>query len=153
MSDSLWPHGLEKARLCYPSLSLWAFSNSCPLSQWCHPSILSCWPLILLPSIFPSINVFFNNSAVPIRWPKFRTLSFSIRTSNEYSEFISSRVDWYDILAVKGSLKSLFQHQNSKGSTLKHSAFFMLHLSHLYMTTGKNRALTTQTFLGKVVSF
>ena len=114
--------------------------------------LLLCRPLFLLPSVFPSIRVFSNESAVYIRWPKYWSLSFSISPSNEYSGLISFRIDWLDLLAVQGTLKSLLQHHSLKASILQHSAFFMVQLSHLYMTTGKTTALTIQTFVGKVMS-
>ena len=110
------------------------------------------WPLLLLPSIFTSIRLFSNESALYIRWPKYWSLSFSISSSNEFSGLISFRVDWLDLLAIQGILKSLFQHQNSKASILWHSAFFMVQFSHSYMTTGKTIALTRWTFIGKVMS-
>ena len=113
--------------------------------------ILSC-PLLLLPSIFPSIRVFSSESALCIRWPKFWSFSFSISPSNEYSGLISFRMDWLDLLAVQGTLKSLFQHHSSKASILQHSAFFIVQLSYLYMTTGKTMAFTRWTFVGKVMS-
>ena len=112
--------------------------------------LILCRPLLLLPSIFPSIRVFSNESALHIRWPKY--CSFSISPSNEYSGLISLRIDWFDLLAVQGTLRSLLQHHNLKASILRHSAFFMVQLSHLYMTTGKAIALTIQTFVGKVIS-
>ena len=99
-----------------------------------------CHPLLLLPSVFPSIRVFSNESALRIRWPKYWSLSFSISPSNEHSGLISFRIDWLDLLAAQGTLKSLFQHHNSKGSILRRSAFFMIQLSHPYMTTGKTRS-------------
>ena len=114
--------------------------------------LVLCHPLILLPSIFPSIRVFSNESVLHIRWPKYRSFSFSISPSNEYSGLISFRIDWFDLLAVQGTLKSLLQHHHSKASILQHSAFFMVQLSHLYMTTGKIVALTIWTFVGKVMS-
>ena len=113
--------------------------------------LLLCHPLLLLPSIFPSIRVFSNKSAVYIRWPKYWSLSFSISPSNGYSGLISFRIDWFDLLAVQGTLKSLLQHHSLKASILQHSAFFMVQLSHLSMTTGKTTALTIQTFVGKVM--
>ena len=109
--------------------------------------LILCHPLLLLPSIFPSIRVFSNKSVLRIRWPKYWSFSFSISPSNEYSELISYRMDWFDLLAVPGTLKSLLQHHNSKASLLRHSAFFMVQLSHLYMTTGKTIALTIWTFV------
>ena len=113
-----------------------------------HPLL----PLLILPSIFPSIRVFPNESVLQIRWPKYWTFSFSIRPSNEYSGLIFFRMDWLDLLAVQGTLKSLLQHHSSKASILWCSAFFMVQLSHPYMTTGQTIALTRQTFVGKVMS-
>ena len=112
---------------------------------------MHCHPLLLLPSIFPSIRVFSNESVLHIRWPKYWSFSFSINPSNEYSGLISFRVDWFD-LTVQGTLKSLLQHHSSKASILQRSAFFMVQLSHLYMTTGRTIALTRRTFVGKVMS-
>ena len=114
--------------------------------------LILCHPLFLPPSIFPSIKVFSNESALCIRWPKYWSFSFSISPSNEYSGLISFRMDWLDLLALQGTLKSLLQHHNSKASVLWHSAFFMVQLSPPYMTTGKTIALTRQTFVGKVMS-
>ena len=108
-------------------------------------------PLLLLPSIFPSTRVFSNESVLCIRWPKYWSFSFRVRPSNEYSGLICFRFDWFDILAVQGTLKSLLQNQRSKGSILQHSAFFIVQLSHPYMTIGKTIALTIQTFVGKVM--
>ena len=106
MSDSLWPHGLQHTSLPCPSPTPGAYANSCPLSQWCHPTISSiCHPL-LPPSIFPSIRVFFNESVLCIRWPKYWSFSFSISPSSEYSGLISFRVDWLYLLTVQGTLKS-----------------------------------------------
>ena len=112
-----------------------------------------CCPLLLLPSIFPSIRVFSNESALRIRWPKYWSFSFSISPSNEYSGLISFRMDWLDFLSVQGILKSLLQHHISKASILRHSGFFIVQLSHSYMTTGKSIALTRWTFVGKVSIF
>ena len=109
-------------------------------------------PLPLLPSIFPSIRVFSNESARHIRWSKYWSFSFSNSPSNEYSGLISFRIDWFDLLAVQGTLKSLLQHHSSKVSILQHSAFFMVQLSYPYMTTGKTTALTISTFVSKVMS-
>ena len=109
-------------------------------------------PLLLLLSIFPSIRVFSNESILHIRWPKYWSFSFSISPSNEYLGLIFFRMDWLDFLAVQGTLKNLLQHHNSKASILQHSAFFIVQLSHLYMTTRKTTALTRQTFVGKVTS-
>ena len=113
--------------------------------------ILYC-PLLLVPSVFPNIRVFSRKSVLHIRWPKYWSLSFSISPSSEYSGLISFRMDWLDLLAVQGTLKGLLQHHSSKTSILQHSAFFILQLSHPYMTTGKTIALTTWTFVGKVMS-
>ena len=112
--------------------------------------LILCCPLLLLSSIFPSIRVFSNESALHIRWPKYWSFSFNISPSNEYSVLISFRMDWLDLLAVQGTLKSLLQHYSSKASTLWNSAFFIVQLSHPYMTTGKT--LTRWTFVGKVMS-
>ena len=114
--------------------------------------LILCCPLLLPPSIFPSIRVFSNVSALHIRWPKYWSFSFSISPSNEYSGLISFRMDWLDLLAVQGTLKSLLQPHSSKASVLRCSAFFMAQLSHPYMTTGKTIALTRQIFIGKVMS-
>ena len=153
MSDSLRPHGLQHARLPCPSPTPGARSHSCPSSQWCHPTISSSLgPLLLLPSIFSSIRVFSSESVLCIRRPKYWSFSFSISPSNEYSGLISLRMDWLDLLAVQGTLKSLLQHHSSKASILRCSAFFTVLLSHPYMTTGKTIALTRWTFVGKVMS-
>ena len=114
--------------------------------------LVLCRPLLLLPSIFPSIRVFPKESALHVRWPEYWSLSFSISPSNEYSGLISLRMDWLDLLAVQGTLKSLLQHHSSKAPILQHSAFFIVQLSHPHMTTGKTIALTRQTFVGKVMS-
>ena len=111
-----------------------------------------CCPLLLLPSIFPSIRVFSNKSALHIRWPKYWSFNFNISPSNECSGLISFRMDWLDLLAVQGTLKILLQHQSSKASILWCSVFFIVQLSHPYMTTGKTIALTRWTFVGKVIS-
>ena len=114
--------------------------------------LILCHPLLLLLSVFPSIRVFSNESALPIRQPMYWSFSFSIRPYNEYSRLISFRMDWLDLLADQGTLKSLLQHHSSKASIFRHSAFFTVQLSHPYMTTGKTIALTRQTFVGKVMS-
>ena len=114
--------------------------------------LILCHPLLLPPSIFPSIRVFSSESALCIRWPKYRSFSFSISPSNEYSGLISFRIDWLDLLAAQGTLKSLLQHHSSKASILWCSAFFIVQLSHPFMTTGKTIALTRRTFVGKVMS-
>ena len=114
--------------------------------------LIFCRPLLLLPSIFPSIRVFSNESALHIRWPKYWSFSFSISPSNENPGLISFRMDWLELLRVQGTLKSLLQHHSSKALILWHSAFFIVQLSHPYMTTGKTIALTRRTFVGKVMS-
>ena len=142
VSNSLQPHGLQHANLPSPSPTPGASSNSGPLIELVMPSshlILCC--LLLLPSIFSSIRAFSNDSAICITWPKYWRLSIS--HSNEYSGLISFRMDWLDLLAVQGTLKSLPQHHSSKPSILWRSAFFTVQLSHPYMTTGKTIALTS----------
>ena len=114
--------------------------------------LILCHPLLLLPSIFPSIRVFSNELALRMRWPKYWSFSLIISPSNEHPELVSFRVDWLDLLAVRGTLKSLLQHHSSKASVLGHSAFFTVQLSHPYMTTGKIIALTRRIFVGKVMS-
>ena len=164
MSDSLWPHGLQHARHPCPSpspalitishlSSPWVYSNSCPLSQWCNPTIsFSVIPFSFCPQSFPVSGSFQMSQALCIRWPKYWSFSFNISPSNEYLGLISFRLDWLDLLAVQGTLKCLLQHHNSKASILRHSAFFIVQLSHPYMTTGKTIALTRRTFVGKVMS-
>ena len=150
MSNSLRPHGWQHARLPCPSpaslLKLMSIKSVMPSNH-----LIICCHLLLPPSIFPSIRVFSNESVLRIRWPKYWSFSFSISPSNEYSGLISFRMEWFDLLAVQGALKSLL-HRNSKASILWCSAFFRIQLSHPYMTTGKTIALTTQTFVGKVMS-
>ena len=114
--------------------------------------LIPCRPLLLLPSIFPSIRVFSNESALRIRWPKYWSFRFSISPSNEHPGLVSFRMDWLDLLAVQGTHKSLPQHHSSEASILQCSAFFIVQLSHPYMTTGKITALTRRTFVGKVMS-
>ena len=141
-SDSLRPHALQHARSSCPSPTPRACSDSCPVHQVSdaiQPSHLLS-SLFLPPSVFPSIRVFSSDSVLCIRWPKY--WSFSISPSNEYSGLISFRMDWLDFVAVQGTLKSLLQHHSSKASVLQCSAFFMVQLSHPYMTTGKTIALT-----------
>ena len=152
MSESLWPHGLQHARLPCPSPSSGACSNSCPLSRWCHPTISSS--VVPFSSCLQTLNfrVFSNESAVCIRWPKYWSFSFSISPSNAHSGLISFRIDWFDLLIVQGALKSLVQHHSSKASILLHSAFFIVQLSYPYMTTGKTIALTRRTFVSIVMS-
>ena len=113
--------------------------------------LILCQPLLLLPSIFPSISVFSNESVLRIRWPKYWSFTFSFSPSNEYSGLISFRMDWLDLLAVQGTLKSLLQHHSSKASIVQCSPFFIVQLSHPYMTTGKTIALTRWIFVGKVI--
>ena len=125
------------------------------LVHWVDDTInhlILCCPLLLLPSVFPSIRVFSNDSALRIRWTKYWSFSFNISPSNEHPGLISFRVDWLDLLAVQGTLKNLLQYHSSKASILQHSAFFIVQLSHPYMTTGKTIALTRRTFVGKVIS-
>ena len=114
--------------------------------------LILCHPLLLLPPIPPSIRVFSNESSLSMRWPKYCSFSLSISPSNEHPGLVSFRMDWLDLLAVQGTLKSLLQHHSSKASILQHAAFFMLQFSHPYTTTGKSTALTIQTFISKVMS-
>ena len=137
-------HGLEHARLPCPLLPPRACSKSCPLSGWCHPTISPSSPP---PFNLSRIRVFSNELPLWIRWPKYWSFSFSISPSNEYSGLTSFRIDWFDLLAVQGTLKSLLQHHSSKASGLRYSAFFMVQLSHPYMTTGKAIVLTRGTHL------
>ena len=152
MSDSLRPHGLQHPRPPCPSLTPRVYSNSYPLSRWCHPTISSSVVPFSSRLVFPSIRPFSSESVLHIRWPKYWSFSFSISSSSEYSGLISFRMDWLDILAVQGTLKSLLQHHSSKASIRQCSAFFVLLLLYPYMTTGKTIALTRQTFVGKVMS-
>ena len=152
MSDSLQPCGLHHTRLPYPSPTPEACSNSSPLSWWCHlKHLILCHPLLLLPSIFPSIRVFPNESVLCIRWPKYWSFSFCISPSNEYSGLISFRIDWFDLLAVQGTLKSLLQHHSSKVSILQHSAFFMVQHTSIH-DYWKNQCLAGPRDIGKVMS-
>ena len=132
MSDSSQSHGLQHSRPPCPRPSPEVCPISCPLMPFNH--LILCHPLLPLPSVLPSIRVFSSESAVHIRWPKY--WSFSIRPSNEFSGLISFRIDWLDLFAVQGTLKSLLQHHSSNASILQHSAFFMVQLSQLYTTTG-----------------
>ena len=153
MSNSLWSHGLQNARLPCPSPTPGAYSNACPWSWWCKSNhLILCRPLLRPPSIFPSIRVFSNESVLFIKWPKYWSFSFSISSSDEFSRLSSFRIDWLDILAVQKTLKSLLQHHRSKASILQGSASLTVHLSHSYLTTGKTTALTRQTFVGKLMS-
>ena len=152
MSDSLWPHGLQHARLPCPLPTPGACSNSWPSSQWCHPTILcSVIPFSYLQS-FPASGSFQMSQFFPSGGQSIGSFSFSICPSSEHSGLISCRMAWLDLLAVQGTLKSLFQHCGSKASILRHSAFFIVQLSHPYMTTGKTIFFTRWTFVGKVMS-
>ena len=154
MYNFLWPHGLQHVRLPCPSPTPRAYLNSCLSSQWCPSNhLILCHPLLLPPSIFPSIRVFSNESILHSRWPKYWNFSFSISPSNEYLGPVSFRMDWFGLLAVKGTLKSLLQHHSSKASILQCSAFFIVQLSHPYMTTGKTIALTRWTSVSNVSAF
>ena len=153
MSNSLWPHGLQHARLPCPSPTPRVYSSSCPLNQWCHPTVSSSIvPFFSCPQSFPASGSFQISQFFAIRWPKYWSFSFSISPSNEYSGLISFRIDWFDLLVVQETLKSLLQHHNSKTSILQCSAFFIAQLSHPYMTAGKTIALTRWNFVGKVMS-
>ena len=154
VSDSLRPHGLKHARLLCPSPSTGACSNSCPSHRWCHSTISSsvvhfssCLQFFLASGSFPVTEW-----VLHVRWPKNWSFSFSISPSNEYSGMISFRMDSLDLLAVQGTLKSLLQHHSSKASNLWHSTFFMVQVSHPYMTNGKTIALTKWIFVRKVMS-
>ena len=152
----------------YPILyNLWNAAHQAPLCSTISQSLLKfmsiesvilsnllilCHPFLFLPSVFPSIRVFANELHLCMRWPKYWRFSFNISPSSEHSGLISFRIDWLDLLGVQGTLKSLFQHHSSKASILRHSAFFTVQLSHLYMTTGKTIALTRWTLVGKVMS-
>ena len=151
MSKSWWPHGLQHASLPCLSPTPKSYSNSCSSSWWCPPTNLSSVvPISCLQS--SSIRVFSSESVLCIRWPKYWSFSFSISPSNEYPGLISFRIDVFNTLAIQGTLKSLLQHHNIKASVPQHSAFFMAHFSHLYMTTGKVITLIIQIFVGKVMS-
>ena len=153
LSCSLKLHGLQHTRPPCPSPTSRVYSNSCPLSRWCHPTIsFSVIPFSFHIQSFPASGVFSNESALCSRWPKYWNFSFSISPSNEYSGLISFRMDWLDLFAIQGTLKSLLQHHSSKASVLQCSAFFIVQLSHPYMTTGKTIDLTRWTFVGKVMS-
>ena len=136
MSGSLWPHGLQHTRLPCPSPSPRACSNSCPLSQWSHPTISSSVvPFSPCPQSLPESGSF--PMSLPMMWPKYWSFSFSISPSNEHPGLVSFRMDWLGLFAVQGTLKSLLQHHSSKAWILRRSAFFTVQLSHPYMTTGK----------------
>ena len=152
MSHSLWPPWTAAGQA---SLSFTNSQNELKFmsNESVTPSnhLILCCPLLLLPSIFPSIRVFSNESALPIRWPKYWSFSLSISLSNGYSELISFRFDWFDLFAVKGTLKTLLQHHSSKASVPQCSTFFVVYFSHPYMTTGKTIALSIWTLVGKVL--
>ena len=152
VSDSVTPWTTE----CQASLSItnsWSLLKLISTESVMRSNhLILCHPLLFLPSICPSIRVFSNESALRIRWPKYWSFSFSISPSNEYSGLISFRMDWLDLLAVQRTLKSLLQHHSSKASILRSSAFFIVQLSHPYMTTGKTIALTRWIFVSKVIS-
>ena len=152
MSNSLQLHGLQHARPPCPSPTAGVYSTDVHHIGDAINHLILCHPLLLLPSIFPRIRVFSNESVLCIRWPNYWSFSFNISPSNEYSGLISLRMDWVDLLAVQGTLKSLLQHHSLKASILWCSAFFIVQLSHPYMTTGKTIALTRWTFVGKVMS-
>ena len=153
MSNSLRPHELQHTR---PHLSI--TNSQSLLKLMCIESVMPsshlilCYPLLLLPTILPSIRIFSNESTLRMRWPKYWSFSFSISPSNEHPGLISFRMDWLDLLAVQGTFKSLLQHHSSKASILWCSAVFTVQLSHPYVTTGKTIALTRWTFVGKVMS-
>ena len=153
VSDSLQPNGLQHARPPCLSPTPGACSNSCPLSPWCHTTISSSViPFSSYLQSFPS-SVFSNESLLPLRWLKYWSFSFSISPCNEYSGLISFRIDWFDLLAVQGMLRNLFQYHSSKASILWFSAFFMVQQDYgLYKTTGKAIALTRWTFVSEVMS-
>ena len=153
MSDSLQPHESQHARPHCPTLTPGVHSDSCPSTQWCHPAISSSFvPFSSCPQIPPSIRVFSNESTLRMRWPKYWSFSFSIIPYKEFPGLISFRMDWFGLLADQGTLKSLLQHHTLKASILPCSAFFIVQVSHPYMTTGKTIALTRWTFVRKVMS-
>ena len=148
MSDFLRPLGLQHASLPYPSSTPGVYSDSCPLSRWCHPTLSSSViPFSSCPQSLPASGSFLYKSVLCIRWPNYWSFSFSINPFNEYSGLISFRMDWLDLLSVQGTLKSLIQHHSSKASILWCSAFFIVQLLHPYITTGRTTALTRQNFL------
>ena len=154
VSDSLQPHESQHARPPCSSPAPGVHPDSRTSIESVMPSsrLILCHPLLLLPPIPPSIRVFSNESTLRMRWPKYWSFSFSMIPSKEHPGLISFRMDWLDLLAVQGTLKSLLQHHSSKASILRHSSFFTVKLSHSYMTTGKTIALTRQTFVGIAVS-
>ena len=153
MSDSMWPHELQYTRLPCSSPIPGVYSNSCPLTQWCYPTISSSVvPFSSCLQSFPASGSFLMSQFFAIRLPKCWNFTFILSPSNEYSGLISFRIDWFDLLAVQGTLKSLLQHNSSEASIFWCSAFFTVQVSHPYMTTGKTIALTRQTFVGNVMS-
>ena len=142
----------EKGKATHSSVLAWRIPGKGEPGGLPSNHLILCHPLLLLPSIFPSIRVFSNESVLHIRWPKNWSFSFSISPSNEHSGLISFRMDWLDLLAVQGTLKNLLQQHSSKASLLRHSAFFIIQLSHPYMTTGNPIALSRWTFVSKVMS-
>ena len=152
MTNSLWPHGQQHAKPPCPSPTPRLYPNSSPLIQMPYNHLILSCSLLLLPSIFPSIRVFSNESVLCIRWPKYWSFSFNISPSNKYWGLISFRMDWFNLLTVQETLKRLLQHHSLKGSILQCSAFFMVQLTHPYMTTEKTIALTRWTFVGKMMS-
>ena len=152
MSDYFWTPWIAARQaslsitISWSSLKFMSIESMMPSSH-----LILCHPLLLLPPIPPSIRVFSNESTLRMMWPKYWSFSFSISPSNEHPGLISFRLDWLDLLAVQGTLKSLLQHHSSKASILRHSAFFIVQLAHPYMTTGKTIALTRWTFFGKVI--
>ena len=153
MLDSLWPPWTATCQTALYFTIAWSLFRFMSIESVMPSNHLffSC-PVLFLPSIFPRIRVFSNESVLCIRWPNYWSFSFSISASNEYSGLISFRIDWFDLLTVQGTFESLLQHHNSKASILQCIAFFMVQLSHPYMTTGKTIALTRWTFLNKVMS-
>ena len=153
MWDSLQPHEPQHARPPCPSPTPRVHPNPCPLWRWCHPTISSSVvPFSFCPQFSPESGSFPKKSALFVRWPKYWSFSFNISPSSEHQGLISFRMDWLDLLAVQETLKSLLQHHSSKASILWHSAFFIVQLSHPYMTNGKTIASTRWTFVGKVMS-
>ena len=150
---TLWPHEPQHGRPPCPSPTAGVYTNSCSFESVMPSSyLILCCPLLLLPPIPPSIRVFSDESTLHMRWPKYWSFSFSISPSSEHPGLVSFRMDWLDLLVVQGTLKSLPPHHSSKASILRCSASFTVQLSHPYMTTGKTIALTTRTFVSKVMS-
>ena len=152
MSDSLQPHGVQHNQTSLSITSSWSLLKFMSIESMMPSNhLLLCHPLLLLPSIFPSIRAFSSELGFRIRWPKYWSSDFSISVSNQYSGLISFRIDWFDLLHVQGTLKSLLQH-NSKASILRHSAFLMVQLSYPYTITGKTMTLTIQASVSTVMS-